>query len=36
MDRNVLHHDNGRWLKLSQNRVQGRTVVVVAVLSLGF
>lgn len=35
MDRNILLHDNGRWMKLSQNCVQRRAVVVVAVLSLG-
>lgn len=36
MDRNVVHPDSGRWMKLCQNRVQRRTVVVVAVFSLGF
>ena len=36
MDLNMLHRDNGRWMKLAQNRVQRRAVVVAAVLSLGF
>ena len=36
MDLNILHRDNGRWMKLSQNRVQRRAVVVVTVSSLGF
>jgi hypothetical protein len=34
VDLNILHRDNGRWMKLYQNRVQRRAVVVEAVLSL--